>query len=307
MDKEIIAMELLKRRFGDANLQSCDVMLRDFRDSHRINRNIHEMPSTVRSPVRGRAAQADISPLSAMIMSYLFWPKALQEKPPSLSQDKLILPEDMEDMLEQFEGKYHVLKTPRKLMWQRHMGRLELEVSIGAQSAKFEVSPLEAALIFAFEGQEQRSTQELMRLTGLSSQGVKNGMNFWINSGVVGEVVSPAGSSYVRTASLASGTAGGLGTRSSRQELSMSPAPAEAADAAAAETDVAGMSKYELWIMNMLKTHSGGLDLDSVHNKLCLFVPDYDKSKEELRLGLDAMVAANKLSQNGNLYCKPDG
>lgn len=57
----------------------------------------------------------------------------------------------MEDVLEKFEGRYHVLKTPRKLTWQRHLGRVELEVSLGYNSAKFDVSPAEAALLYAFE------------------------------------------------------------------------------------------------------------------------------------------------------------
>lgn len=70
-------------------------MLKDMRDSQRINRNIQGMPPTVRSPVRGRAVEADISPLTAMIVSYLFWPRSLLDRGVVQLTDKLIFPEEV--------------------------------------------------------------------------------------------------------------------------------------------------------------------------------------------------------------------
>jgi anaphase-promoting complex subunit 2 len=37
---EIKNLELMKVRFGETSLHSCDVMLRDIKDSNRLNKNI---------------------------------------------------------------------------------------------------------------------------------------------------------------------------------------------------------------------------------------------------------------------------
>jgi|TARA_B110000285_G_C14719439_1_gene421456 anaphase-promoting complex subunit 2 len=39
-EKELKDLELMKLRFGDANLHQCEVMLRDIKDSERINREV---------------------------------------------------------------------------------------------------------------------------------------------------------------------------------------------------------------------------------------------------------------------------
>ena len=55
-------------------------MLKDLADSKRVNGNIKALPVEVSSPVRGRRRDAaDIVPLSATIISALFWPPLQQE------------------------------------------------------------------------------------------------------------------------------------------------------------------------------------------------------------------------------------
>jgi hypothetical protein len=69
------------------HLDMClQIMLKDMTDSKRVNANIHQMPPTVRSPVRGRARRADLTPLDALVLSALFWPT-----PPA--EDEIKLPE----------------------------------------------------------------------------------------------------------------------------------------------------------------------------------------------------------------------
>lgn len=41
-EKELKDLELMKLRFGDANLHQCEVMLRDIKDSERINREVQK-------------------------------------------------------------------------------------------------------------------------------------------------------------------------------------------------------------------------------------------------------------------------
>ena len=39
-------LELMKQRFGDSSLEKCEVMLRDIKDSMRINREVEQMIQT---------------------------------------------------------------------------------------------------------------------------------------------------------------------------------------------------------------------------------------------------------------------
>ena len=41
-EKELKDLELMKLRFGDKNLHQCEVMLRDIKDSERINREVQK-------------------------------------------------------------------------------------------------------------------------------------------------------------------------------------------------------------------------------------------------------------------------
>lgn len=91
--REIRTLELLKLRFGDANLHSCEVMLKDIADSKRINANIKRLP--VDTPLAGDSgeAPADLAIFDASVLSTLFWPpfkggaRAAMNKKPCCSRD----------------------------------------------------------------------------------------------------------------------------------------------------------------------------------------------------------------------------
>ena len=58
--KESEILELLKRRFGEQSLQNCQIMIKDMKDSNRIDIQYHKVTPEF--------------PLHSFILSYLFWP-----------------------------------------------------------------------------------------------------------------------------------------------------------------------------------------------------------------------------------------
>lgn len=64
-------LEMIKVRFGEANVQQCDVMLKDITESKRVDRVIHSRAQTVallsRSLTTGRSSQSVVSIFLASI------------------------------------------------------------------------------------------------------------------------------------------------------------------------------------------------------------------------------------------------
>jgi anaphase-promoting complex subunit 2 len=67
-DKEVQTLELLKLRFGEENLQPCEIMVLDVEDSKRINLNI-------RKPTLTDLSDSEMEfEIDAVIVSHHFWP-----------------------------------------------------------------------------------------------------------------------------------------------------------------------------------------------------------------------------------------
>ena len=70
-----------------------------------------------------------LEPLSASILSYLFWPQA--------TEVALKLPKQISDAMDIFAKYFEALKTPRKVQWKPALGVVELAVSVRAQKSVF--------------------------------------------------------------------------------------------------------------------------------------------------------------------------
>jgi anaphase-promoting complex subunit 2 len=124
-------LELLKVRFGEQSLQNCDIMLKDLKDSKRLNKLIHDKNSDIPEYMR------------ATIVSHLFWP--------SFREESLKLPESIHSMIEQYSGGYQMMKRDRKLEWFQHLGTVDIELEIQSETKSFSVSPILATLIYHFQ------------------------------------------------------------------------------------------------------------------------------------------------------------
>lgn len=67
------------------------------------------------------------------------------------SQQKPCHHVQIEGYLEEYAAKYWVAKQPRKLVWKRHLGAVELTLRVGSASRDFTVPPFEAAILMSFQ------------------------------------------------------------------------------------------------------------------------------------------------------------
>lgn len=295
-DREIRTLELLKLRFGDANLHNCEVMLKDIADSKRMNSNIKALPTVVTSPVRGRRQDAaSIAPLTSTVTSALFWPPQ--------PQDNLNLPLQIQAMLDTYASKYHELKAPRKLKWRPALGSVSLTIRVGGSSLDLTVSPLHATIILHFQERASWRASELCKLMDLPSAKLRMTAIFWINQGVLTESRGSGGDAvYSRVEQLVEA---GAGRSAARDVASLAPEN-EPPLTSAQDLIRQDMAVYETYIMGMLTNFDAGLPLDRVHNMLKMFVvdPPYDKSAEQLSAFLGRLVADEKLVLQGDLFRK---
>ena len=57
----------------------------------------------------------------------------------------------VESFLDEYADKFFVAKAPRKLVWMRHLGSVDLSLSVHGVCKDFSVSPFEASIIMAFQ------------------------------------------------------------------------------------------------------------------------------------------------------------
>lgn len=138
-EKEIRYLELLKLRFGDAQLHFCEVMLKDIVDSKRINQHIKQDSKSERIP------------MSSMILSAQFWPAFKDEKcelHPSVN-------EEMNTHTKAFEA----LKGNRTLCWKKHLGLVDLDIELPDRTLNFtSVAPMHATIIMHFQDRGKRKS-----------------------------------------------------------------------------------------------------------------------------------------------------
>jgi anaphase-promoting complex subunit 2 len=302
VDRETHALELLKLRFGEASLHKCEVMLKDMRDSKRLNGNI-KAPPAVGTPAanddkaRTQTETLRSSPLDATVVSALFWPPFADEAP------DFKLPDAMNDLLETYGERYHHLKAPRKMKWRPTIGVVQMEIMWRDVEVSVSVGPIEAALIHFFQDKERWSANDLATALGVSKQTLRRKAVVWINAGVLkeeagGDDVSKHG--YRLT----------TGADADAAEFEFGAAAADdssagggGAVASAEDQAAAGMKVYEQYVIGML-TNFPSLPLDRIHNMLKMFVsePPYDRTSEQLAAFLAQLVAEDKVVMEGNQY-----
>lgn len=176
-DKEMANLELLKIRFGDEYLHSCEVMLKDLEDSKRVNNSILKKHSERNIPM----------PVDYCIISENYWPNITSNDVSFRFHPKIQV------QLSQYLDEYAVLKKPRKLHPIPNAGSVELDLDFSDGSTRqFIVSPFQANLISYFDqGEEEvlskRSLHELIELLEAEEEDVLSGLAFWKNKRVIRE------------------------------------------------------------------------------------------------------------------------
>lgn len=169
---EIKDLEMLKKRFGEANLHKCEVMIQDVLSSKRINGFVHEHKS--------KEKFLKLDTLDVLIISSYFWPIEEQDY-------KFKLPEKIAESFQEYSEKYSVVKASRKLKFHEQLGSVTLTLEFDNGSKAWSgVSPLHAAIISLFDDEAgEKSSEELSNALGISQHQLRKEISFWETRGVI--------------------------------------------------------------------------------------------------------------------------
>jgi anaphase-promoting complex subunit 2 len=303
IDLEISVIEHLKQRFGDSALQSCEVMLRDIIDSHKVNGLIQrdqESPQSSRKS-KTKAATDPHPELHAKILSRLFWP--------SLPAQPFKVPPPISQAQHTYEKAFESLKETRKLTWLPSQGHVVVELTFDDRTIQEEVLPYQASVIYAFQ---EYSEDEAVSVNALATQLemaealVRSACMFWVAKRVL---IEKATDQYTVLERLPSSNAGEDGDTemgntaatnpASTNEAALTAAAELAANQAAREAEATArkekMAMYTQFIVSML-TNQGAMPLGRIAMMLGMVVPGgFPFGTEELREFLAGMVREGKV------------
>ncbi|KAK3269644.1 hypothetical protein CYMTET_21934 [Cymbomonas tetramitiformis] len=295
-ERELRTLELLKLRFGETNMHNCEVMLRDIKDSKRVNENVKTpgMNGALATPDDVQQAK-QLKDMDATILSELFWPSltgAGKEEILSTS-----LPEKVQKKLDVYASRYHTLKAPRKLKWHPQLGTVKMDLTFDdGRTMTFDVSPLHAVIICKFEEQPEWLAGDLATTLQVSAAVLRNKVVLWVNHGVLMETRSADGGdvlySMVEYREQLNGSDAGRSI-GSQDDVDLR-------DASDEEQRQRDLVKYDSLVRGLL-TNYGALRVDRIHGFLVMMASDnsYDKTVEQLDAVLAHLVRENKLAVDG--------
>ncbi|KAK9116675.1 hypothetical protein Sjap_015622 [Stephania japonica] len=298
IDAEIRTLELLKIHFGESSMQKCEIMLNDLIDSKRTNSNIkatmtrppHAVPEHEEAGV-----SADV--VNATIISSNFWPP-IQDEP-------LNVPEVVDQLLADYAERFHVIKTPRKLLWKKNLGAVKLELQFEGRAVQFTVAPVHATIIMKFQDQTSWTSQNLAAAIGVPVDTLNRRINFWITKGIISESLGSEPDNHIFTLVDGMVDSGSNATSTAVcEDLIAADEEGERSVASVEEQLRKEMTVYEKFIMGML-TNFGSMSLDRIHNTLkmfCVADPPYDKSLQQLQSFLSGLTSEEKLELRDGMY-----
>uniref|UniRef100_A0A7S0IYA2 Anaphase-promoting complex subunit 2 n=1 Tax=Calcidiscus leptoporus TaxID=127549 RepID=A0A7S0IYA2_9EUKA len=286
-EREVRNLELLKKRFGESALQSCEVMLHDVAESRRLTRSIHQHFGNV-------AATTGVPLVEATIVSRLCWP--------TLQNDEFELPAGVKKELKRFEKQFLHIKAPRKLVWKPTLGKVTIDVEFTDRTISDVIcTPLQATILIRFAEQRRWELSALADELKIPLPMLRKKLALWVNRGYVQEVARTAGGATVYEA------AASLGSTDARQPVDEEEEGGASNADAQAEQLAADMRVCEQYVMGML-TNIESLPLERIHNMLKMFLPandndrGYDRSEAELQRFLNSLVEDGKLDFSSSMY-----
>lgn len=293
--QETRVLSLLKKRFGENALQSCDVMLKDIQDSKRVD------------AILGKTLQRGQTPpfYHSKILSRLFWP--------SLPNDSFKVPAPIAAVQEQYAAGFEQLKSSRKLTWLDQLGMASVKLELDDRVIDLECKTYEAAVIYAFQSDEDTSSNPQKKTFNEIWQGLMidedlltESLAFWCSKRVIRDI---GDQTYV------------VLERLDDEDGKVDGGNAdEDVDAAAGKTGTAGSPRkakvdpkelerriiYWQFIVGMLTNSSAAMPLGQILMTLKMLIADgCPWSNEELQEFLGEKVAEGGLELVGGKYRLP--
>ena len=288
VDQEVHTLELLKLRFGEMSMRSCEVMLKDLNDSKRTNSNIRSFLE----------AHAD-TVVDAVMLSHIFWPQLHDE--PMKHHPKL------QYMLDIFGKEYARLKNPRVLLWFHQLGTVELEAEVMQDNGKsvvkeFSCSPVLATLLAHFEDKPAWTVSDLSNETNLPEHLIQKRMAYWVSQKVLRLVTDDVDQPTYVLASVDYMSSNQGDTEGHAYQHHHHHDDTAGVSVSAQEEEE--MDVYLSYIVGML-TNLGSLPLKTIHNNLKTFVTGSDIRYNKTPHQLGAFL--QRLCKEERLECGPDG
>jgi anaphase-promoting complex subunit 2 len=170
LEEETKNVELLKLRFGEFSLQTCKVILRDIKDSRRIDKQVYSM-----------APKLEV--LSVLSVSKGYWPINYQAR-------ETQIPHSLQPMFEEYGRLFRKVKPVRRMAWHFELGSVDIELTFANGAFPFRCLPIHAVLIAALDERVNPlglSSEALGKELGLPVSYIKQKMSFWVYKGVVRE------------------------------------------------------------------------------------------------------------------------
>ncbi|KAI9034343.1 hypothetical protein DFJ74DRAFT_600395 [Hyaloraphidium curvatum] len=303
-EREVRNLEMLKLRFGEGALASCEVMVKDLADSKRLDAILH------RSAVLPTGV-----PVHSMVLSRLYWPTFRED----CDDEPLKLPEPVERTLAGYAKGFSSYKASRSLSWKPQLGSvdLELEMADGRVLEFSDLTPLQATLIHCFQERPQWSLEELAETTAVDADTLRRKIGFWVGHGLVREKRSEPGVFLlVEDAGTAASTPReSLGSREGaspplagraraldfeRRMRRLSGEGGEAKKDAGAQQGIEDMRPYSKFVLGILR-NLGAMPAEQIHTRLTPFYNPPRALADTKRL-LDVMLVEDNVDLAGGLY-----
>ncbi len=174
-------LELLTLRFGESDLHSCEVMLKDVKESERINQRINAGEI--------EAYKLDKFPINSLILSAQFWPEKLGL--PSIEDvSGLKLPPQVSDGSDIYTKAFETIKGSRTLNWMSHLGLVQLELDFNGRKLNYSVPPIQATIIWHFQDKQIWTINELSEVMAIPPSILRRRIALWQNKGILKETTT---------------------------------------------------------------------------------------------------------------------
>ncbi|EDN91685.1 hypothetical protein SS1G_07545 [Sclerotinia sclerotiorum 1980 UF-70] len=189
-EKEIKVLELLKSRFGESPLQSCEVMLKDILDSVRLDLAIRKTQELSLAEREATPPPPSQPILHTKILSRLFWPP--------LQESAFTLPPQITNLQSHYSTAFSSLKPARKLTWLPALGHTTVELELADRTVVEECTTWQATVISCFHSETSsidadeevglsKSIEELSSELQMESTLILSALKFWASKLVLHE------------------------------------------------------------------------------------------------------------------------
>lgn len=304
--QEVKVLDLLKRRFGEAALQNCDVMMKDIQDSRRVDTVISRNLKAARSGTADNT-KADEAACHAKILSRLFWP--------ALEREHFLLPQPIVDVQKQYDSEFEHLKSSRKLTWLNNLGTASVHLELEDRTVDKECKTYEATVIYAFQIEDgddgssapvQRTVDELYETLQMDDDIIRLALSFWASHRVLRQV---AQDTFAVVERLDDDTTEGGYSSTAGVDAPLESAASPVKSGAGGGMDAQEKERRQVYwqfIVGMLTNSAPAMALGQMSMMMKMLVVDgFSWSNEELQEFLGEKMAEGELELAGGKYRLP--